>query len=176
MKFGLRSRLAVISFIPIILIVGLASYYVYTSYTNYKIGTDLQKKVTLNEKLNTLVGALSRERGMTAIYLGSLAQSVTSSLKLQRESVDTAIKEYIQYIQAHAADEKDHHKASCSTCLGARPITELLGQISIVRDRSDKRDITFNEMFQDYYTTLEFMILNDLAKSQTSTLNQKLQP
>ena len=164
MKFGLRSRLAVISFIPIILIVGLASYYVYTSYTNYKTATDLEKKVTLNEKLNTLVGALSRERGMTAIYLGSLAQGVTSSLKLQRESVDVAIQDYIKHVQAHTLDEKEHNKASCEACVGSRPIIDLLGQISIVRDRSDKREITFNEMFQDYYTTLEFMILNDLAK------------
>lgn len=164
MKFGLRSRLAVISFIPITLIVGLASYYVYTSYTNYKTATDLEKKVALNEKLNTLLGALSRERGMTAIYLGSLAQEVTSSLKLQRESVDNAIKEYTQYIQAHATDEKGHDKASCDTCLDAVPITNLLKQITTVRDRADKRDITFNEMFHDYYTALDFKILSDLAK------------
>ena len=164
MKFGLRSRLAVISFIPIVLIVGLASYYVYTSYTNYKTATDLQKKVTLNEKLNTLVGALSRERGMTAIFLGSLAQNVTSSLKLQRESVDAAIKEYVNYINEHSKEDGDHHQASCVTCSDARAIIDLLNQISIVRERADARKISFQAMFQDYYTNLEFLILNDLSK------------
>ena len=164
MKFGLRSRLAVISSIPIILIVGMASYYVYTSYTNYKTAMDLQNKVALNEKLNKLVGELSRERGMTAIFLGSLSQTVSSSLQLQRESVDKAIVEYKTYLTIHAKGEEKHKRSACDTCLSSRPITELLDSIDIVRSRSDKRDITFEEIFQDYYTTIEFLILKDLAK------------
>ncbi len=164
MKFGLRSRLAVISFIPIILIVGLASYYVYTSYTNYKTATDLEKKVELNNKLNTLVGELSRERGMTAIFMGSLDQTVSTSLRLQRESVDRAIKEYVEHVKSHTQGMDTHSAISCDICISSKPIIELLSNISIVRKRSDKRDITFEEMFQDYYTQIEFMILNDLAQ------------
>lgn len=174
MKFGLRSRLAIISFIPISLIVLLASYYVYTSYTNYKSATDLESKVTLNEKLNTLLGALSRERGMTAIYLGSLAQTVSNSLVLQRESVDTAIKDYINYVNAHTEGESDHQHSTCQTCLESRPIINLLQSIDTIRERSDKRDITFEEMFHDYYTALEFMILNDLAKITNFNLEPEI--
>jgi signal transduction histidine kinase/DNA-binding response OmpR family regulator len=164
MKFGLRSRLAVISFIPIILIVALASYYVYTSYTNYKTATDLQRKVELNEKLNNLLGELSRERGMTAIFQGSLAQTISSSLKLQRESVDHAIVAYEQFLHKHMEGDDAHDATTCTTCLHAKDISAKLLDLELVRKQAEKRELSFNAIFQDYYTALNETILIDLAR------------
>ncbi len=173
MKFGLRSRLAIISFIPILLIVGIASYYVYNSYTVYQESKNLQHRVELNEHLNELITKLARERGMTSIYMGSVDKTVNSSLQLQRKNVDETIQTYKDYLNRHAADDA-HSISGCDTCQSSKAILQLLDELPIIRQKIDAQEIDFKEVFNDFYSNVEFIILDELSKITNYSLEPEI--
>ena len=174
MTFGLRGRLTVISFIPILIIVAVASYYVYSSYNAYEQANKLQERIVLNEHLNDLVTQLARERGMTSIYMGSHGKSVVNSLKLQREKVDESIARYQGHVTAHRAGDQGHKAGECDTCISARPILSLLDELSLIREKIDQLSISFNEVFEQYYSTTEFLILDEISKITKFNLNPEV--
>ena len=81
MQLGLRNRLRVISLLPILILFTLASYYVYHSYSSYKGATQLQVRLEGNKQLNDLINNLSRERGMTVMYMGNASPATLKSLQ-----------------------------------------------------------------------------------------------
>jgi signal transduction histidine kinase/CheY-like chemotaxis protein len=97
MQLGLKNRLRLISLLPILILFTITSYYVYNSFTNYQLAQVLQEKLTENRLLNDLVGNISRERGMTVMYLGNLSPNTLRSLTKQRQVVDVKYKQYIDY-------------------------------------------------------------------------------
>ncbi|MEJ2372872.1 MAG: hypothetical protein P8Y16_03610, partial [Sulfurimonas sp.] len=71
MQLGLKNRLRLISLLPIIILFSITSYFVYDSYENYRAAQLLQDRLAANKELNSLVNNISRERGMTVMYLGN---------------------------------------------------------------------------------------------------------
>ena len=163
MKFGLRTRLTIISFIPILTIVIIASFYVYQSYGVYNQALQLQEKIKTNEYLNDMVTKLARERGMTSIYLGSLGKKVVNSLKLQRQKVDESIAAYKAYISKHNKEKGKHNKNECELCSSSRPLLSLLDELPQVRKKVDDQSVDFHEVFNNFYSAIDFMILKDLS-------------
>ncbi|MBU4110714.1 hypothetical protein KJ988_06910, partial [bacterium] len=88
MQLGLKNRLRLISLFPILLLFSITSYFLYDSYANYKAAQLLKDKLSENRLLNELVGNISRERGMTVIYLGNSSENTLKSLMKQRKIVD----------------------------------------------------------------------------------------
>jgi len=88
MNLGLKSQLRLISLLPILLLLSLASFYVFTSYKDYQSAGVLQSKLQENKYLNELFTSLSRERGMTVMYMGNHSDATKKSLLAQREIVD----------------------------------------------------------------------------------------
>jgi high-affinity nickel permease len=97
-KLGLKNRLRLISLFPIIILISITSYFVYDSYENYKAAQILQDRLSVNRELNELINNISRERGMTVMYLGDSSKSTLKALNKQRKIVDAKEQRYVQNI------------------------------------------------------------------------------
>ncbi|MDH5464325.1 MAG: response regulator [Thiovulaceae bacterium] len=162
MTFGLRSRLALISFIPILIIVAIASFYVYRSFVVHQDAVKVEEKIQLNILLNDIITELARERGMTSIYLGSRGKKLKNSLLSQRKVVDKHIGKYQSYIKEHMSEE--HEAATCETCTSARNTFSHLSQIHKVRQQVNTRKVNFDNVFNNFYTNIGHILLVDISK------------
>jgi signal transduction histidine kinase/CheY-like chemotaxis protein len=104
MNLGLKSRLRLISLYPILLLLGLASVYVYTSFRDYQSAGALQTKLAENKYLNQLFTNISRERGMTVMYMGNHSEETKKSLLAQRKIVDQKLALLSSKLQPVDAD------------------------------------------------------------------------
>ncbi|MDD5212116.1 MAG: hypothetical protein PHV62_06855, partial [Sulfuricurvum sp.] len=71
MQLGLKNRLRLISLFPILILFSLATYYVYSSYKSFQSANHLQARFESDKQLNDMINNISRERGMTVMYLGN---------------------------------------------------------------------------------------------------------
>ncbi len=178
MNLGLKSRLRLISLLPILLLLSLASFYVYTSYRDYQTAGELQAKLKENYYLNDLFTNLSRERGMTVMYLGNRSDATKKSLLTQREIVDrkrallssrlrpedTALLRKSNQAVPEVRNEVDTDKATFKSVYGGvygtmlQTILEQLGTITqISEDKVLSADASayYNLMLSQYYTASE---------------------
>jgi len=88
MQLKLKNRLKLISLLPISILFSVTSYFVYDSYTNYQSAQVLHEELVENRLLSELVDNISRERGMTVMYLGNKSKNTFNSLEQQRIVVD----------------------------------------------------------------------------------------
>ena len=171
MQLGLKNRLKLISLFPILIVLAFTSYFVYDSYLDLKASTSLKNKLTENKLLNSLIGNISRERGMTVMYIGSLSGSTLKSLKKQRSVVDKDIKAYLNY----AVNNKDIHEhknvqIQCQTCSNINSITTASKTIDKARLKVDNNDVSFDTIYKNVYG----LILHDgISKLEDITKDQK---
>ena len=116
MQIGLKARLRLISLFPIFMLIGIASYYVYESYVGYEAAIKLQTKLEENKQLNELIGDLSRERGMTVMYMGNSSEATADSLKSQRLIVDKKVSAYIKHLKATESLHDHSGESICYAC------------------------------------------------------------
>jgi len=88
----IRNRLKVTGLIPIALLVLLSSYFLVTSYQNYEKANALKTVLKNNAVLNDMQIQIGKERGLTALYMGSDRKSFIDPLHKQRAVVDTSVK------------------------------------------------------------------------------------
>ena len=158
MNLGLKSRLILISLFPILLLLSLASFYVYTSYMDFKSAKALQTKLTENKFLNDIFTNISRERGMTVMYLGNHAETTKKSLMAQRSIVDQKRSEIRQHL------------------LGpdAKALDDALNKISKLRASVNAGDADFNSIYVEGYGTILKKILDMLGTLKQATEDQVL--
>ena len=147
MNLGLKNRLRLISLFPILLLFSLASFYVYTSYRDYQSAGMLQSRLSENKYLNDLFTNLSRERGMTVMYMGNHSDATKRSMIAQREIVD-------------------QKAAAISTKLSAADaakITESLKQIEDARIAVDSGNAEFETVYAEAYGSMLHDILELLG-------------
>lgn len=160
MQLGLRNRLRVISLLPILVLFTLASYYVYHSYLSYKGATQLQVRLEGNKQLNDLINNLSRERGMTVMYMGNASPTTLKSLQAQRTIVDQKIDEYQKYL---SAIKQSNSAESAKAASLSKLIADLKKNILISRPLVDNKTADFNHIFSDLYGKTEDRLINELA-------------
>jgi len=88
----IRNRLKLTGLVPIILLILLSSYFLVTSYQNYEKANALKTVLKNNAILNDILIQVGKERGLTALYMGSNHKSFTDLLKKQRIILDRSIK------------------------------------------------------------------------------------
>ena len=167
MQLGLKNRLRLISLLPILILLSITSYFVYNSYNNYKAAQVLQDKLSLNRELNALVNNISRERGMTVMYLGNSSPSTLKSLIKQRKLVDTKAKLYIQHMQTQLALHKDVQSPKFKTLQAA------LKKIKETRKLVDNHKANFEQVFNTVYGYAEkagIEELEEITNNQTDPL------
>ncbi|MDY0116210.1 MAG: ATP-binding protein [Sulfurimonadaceae bacterium] len=150
MQLGLKNRLKLISLFPILILFALASYYVYESYTNYESAQVLQDKLVENRHLNDLIGNISRERGMTVMYLGNSSSNIRNSLVEQRKIVDKKLQSYLDAIndKSNFAVENSYLDAQKNS----QKIQTTMETIKSIRILVDNHQSDFVTIYEKAYT------------------------
>jgi len=155
MQLGLKNRLRLISLLPIILLFSITSYFVYNSYQNYVAAQLIQDKLSTNRKLNDLVTNISRERGMTVIYLGNASANTLKSLMKQRKIVDQKAQEYFKEVTKKGASKSSPSIVN---------IKKALEHIHNVRKAIDKQKTTFKDVYENSYGFAQEAAISELEK------------
>ena len=175
MQLGLKNRLRLISLFPILILFSLASYYVYTSFVSYQSAQHLQSKLEENKYLNDLLGNLSRERGMTVMYLGNSSPMTHKSLEAQRTIVDNKLSAYVGHVKK---DESLHDhskgKTACQACNNIKTATSTLQSILDTRPMVDKQSVEFDEIFYDLYGSAQSQVIAQLEQLGQFNIDEKL--
>jgi len=161
MQLGLRNRLRLISLLPILILFTLASYYVYKAYGSYQGAQQLQTRLEINKQLNDLINNLSRERGMTVMYMGSASPATLKSLHAQRAIVDQKIADYQKHL---AALQKSRTAVSAKVAVLASIVTKLKEDVEKSRPLIDNGSANFDKIFTDLYGKYQDNLINELAK------------
>ena len=147
MNLGLKSRLRLISLYPIMLLLALAGFYVYTSFQEYQTAGTLQSKLSENKYLNDLFTNLSRERGMTVMYMGNHSDATKKSLIAQREIVDQKLSQLTAKLSASDASK----------------LSGAAKQIDEIRVSVDSGQADFDSVYTEVYGKLLKEILDMLG-------------
>ncbi len=161
MQLGLRNRLRLISLLPILILFALASYYVGNAYISYQGAQQLQVRLEGNKQLTGLINNLSRERGMTVMYMGNNSPTTFKSLQAQRSIVDQKIAEYRKYLASVV-------QGGSAEAPKAAQMEQLIGkihtQIQQSRPLVDARKGEFERVFGEVYGKSQEMLINELAE------------
>jgi len=152
MQFSLKNRLRLISLLPIVILLSVASYFVYNSYNSYQSAESLKTKLSTNRELNDLLNNISRERGMTIIYLGNSSSNTLKSLINQRKIVDTLAKKYLTDID------------NCKNCSDTDQLNNAIREIQKSRLLVDEHKISFNNIYQNTYAKAQNIAIKELEK------------
>ncbi len=159
MQFGLKNRLRFISFFPILILFTLASYYVYNSYTSYQNAQLLQAKLIENKDLNDLISNISRERGMTVMYMGNSSPTTFKSLKAQRSIVDNSFQTYFNNAKLNESLSKNELVLEHQ-----RTLNKIRDLIKSARPEIDKQKMSFKDVFYERYGKAQLQILTMLKQ------------
>ncbi len=159
MQLGLKNRLRLISLLPILILFSLASYYVFNSYNSYQRAQLLQAKLLENKALNEVITNLSRERGMTVMYLGNSSPTTFKSLIAQRDIVDEKIASYLSIIGSNA-----YLKSEPTTIRNLTAVKTIQGVIQRERPQIDNQKVDFSTIFNDIFGKAQLSILKMLEE------------
>lgn len=171
MQLGLRNRLRLISLLPILILFTLATYYVYNAYISYQGAGQLQVRLEGNKQLNDLINNLSRERGMTVMYMGNASAATLKSLHAQRAIVDQKVADYQKHLALLA--QSNTAEASKADAL-SNLIANLQKEIMKSRPLVDNSTADFNTIFTDLYGKSEEKLINELAVLATLHFDEEV--
>ncbi len=160
MQIGLRNRLRLISLLPILILFSVASYYVYNAYISYKGAEQLQVRLEGNKQLNELINSVSRERGMTLMYMGNASPATLKSLRSQRSIVDQKIAAYQSHLATLApADESEKTKTQTLS----QQVAALQQGVKQSRPLVDSHSADFDKIFTDLYGKSSEKLIGELS-------------
>ncbi len=159
---ALKNRLRLISLFPILILFALASYYVFTAYTSYQAAKVLQAKLDENVFLNELIRNLSRERGMTVMYLGNQSETTKKSLIAQRDIVDEKLAAFDEHLSHNELLHDHSGKVECVACKSQKTIDERFKTIRDNRADVDAGELEFEDIYSAIYGDAEAEVLNEL--------------
>lgn len=159
MQLGLKNRLRLISLFPILILFSLATYYVYSSYKSFQSANHLQARLESDKQLNDMINNISRERGMTVMYLGNASAATLKSLHAQRAIVDEAIKTF---------------KATNTSPKTLAIVMELDKLRHETRPSVDNKTADFDEIFNDVYSKNQEKLITELSSLSTVLLDDEV--
>ncbi len=167
MQLGLKNRLRLISLFPIVVLFSIASYFVYSSYENYKYAQRLQSKLSQNRELNRLVNTLSHERGITVMHLANPSSSRYKSLVKHRELVDKSYSAYLENLEAVKAKGGENSEQF-------KELAILAQSIKKTRALVDENSTNFDEFYADMYEKVQIEGIKNLEKSTLNKLDPQI--
>jgi len=174
MQLSLKNRLRLIGLLPIIILFSMTSYYVYNSFMAYKAAHGLQDKLEQNTYLNDIVTNVARERGMSAMYLGSEAAANTlKSLHEQRKVVDDKVLKYIEHAQRKKTlDINPENKSIVES--NVNDVISSMAKIKSTRLLIDEKKITFDEIFATVYNPIQAKLIKQLTQVTDSQVDKEI--
>ncbi len=170
MQLSLKNRLRFISLFPIIVLISVTSYFVYDSYENYKAAQILQDRLSINKELNDLISNISRERGMTVMYLGNSSPKTLKSLVKQRKIVDKKEKLYFEHIKT----QSELHSFSEIEKQRVQKLQAALKQIQETRKRVDEQKTNFDDIYNIVYGYAEKLGIKELEEITYQQIDPKI--
>ena len=156
----IRNRLKLIGLVPITLLILLSSYFFITSYLNFEKANELKITLINNAALDKALVNIGKERGLTALYLGSDKKEFAAVLKKQRETLD----EVFEDIRYEVMTDHTAYLPKLVELLGTKSILQedrsfetLLAnaeKLPAIRKKVDTENVDFKEVFFHDYTEL----------------------
>ena len=152
----IKNRLRIVAFIPIALLILLSSYFLVITYQNFEKANALKTVLENNVALDDLLIQIGKERGLTALYLGSNRKSFLTPLKKQRktldkavanlqESLNTDISTYLPFLTTNMAlINKEKYQV----------LIDNLRKLQYIRKKVDNKKSNFSDIFFKNYTEL----------------------
>ncbi|SFV59159.1 BarA sensory histidine kinase (= VarS = GacS) [hydrothermal vent metagenome] len=176
----IRNKLKLIGIVPITLLILLASYFFITSYINYEKANTLHKTLKNNALLDKTLLNIGKERGLTALYLGSNKEEFEKSLLKQRKIVNYSI----QNLRKQLSTRDSTFLPLLVTALGKdrelstniyQKLLNNTNKLPQIRKIVDSEESNFRKLFFDSYTkTLSQSILEDLLTINKYALNTEI--
>jgi len=153
----IRNRLKLIGLVPIVLLILLSSYFFITSYINFEKAHALKTTLKNNALLDKTLLNIGKERGLTALYLGSDKKEFKDSVVKQRISLDKALNilksnlittdtSYLPFLLKILGEENN-----MQTDMSQKVLTNT-NKLPVTRKMVDGKDVDFKTVFFDKYT------------------------
>jgi len=165
----IRNRLKLIALVPILLLLLLSSYFFVTSYINYEKAEALKIALTNNAHLGKALTQIGKERGITALYMGSGKNAFSDLLKKERLHTDKTL----QQMRSNLVTNKKNLIPFLPTLLGDTiqldtPLYQKLlnntARITFIRKEADTGNDFKKVFFNGYTEKLSTPILQNLMQ------------
>jgi len=106
-NISIRTKLILQTLIPTVTIILLASVLIYSKYGEVETFSEAQKSAKLLSHISSLVHETQKERGMSAVYLGSKGEKYKEKLIAQRKLTDKEIQSIRSFVAQQNLNTKD---------------------------------------------------------------------
>ncbi len=176
----IRNRLKLIGLVPITLLILLSSYFFVTSYVNYEKANALKTTLKNNALLDKALINIGKERGLTALYIGSDKKEYQAPLEEQRKKLNQALAK----LKSGLITEDTSYLPFVLQALGETDLIRsdmyhtLLQNFSVlpnVRKMVDRQNPDFKTVFFDNYTAkLATPVLQNLLAVKNYALDTEI--
>ncbi|MCZ6103272.1 ATP-binding protein [Campylobacter ureolyticus] len=162
MKLNTTSILRFITGIPLLIIMLIGLFYLYSSYNNYKEADTLNKSVANLNNISELIEQLGNERGLSVIYTASGGKlNVSELLQNQRAQTDAEIKKLNNLISNYESIVGSSFLNKNSVVPNELlKMSSLLKNINEARSKIDNLDTDFNTIFTNFFSVVDEEYLN----------------
>ncbi|MDX2368612.1 MAG: methyl-accepting chemotaxis protein [Colwellia sp.] len=147
-----KQKLILLVLIPLLATLYFSLNHLNTLTSKQGLLEDIQELITLTVANNALVHELQKERGATAVYIGSKGNRFSDELKQQRKLTNKALI-HLDGMLKNFSSDNDHVNEILVT------IQSGLSKLDDIRSRSDKFSISLSEAI-GYYTTQNHNMLS----------------
>lgn len=162
MKLNTTSILRFITGIPLLIIMLIGSFYLYSSYNNYKEADTLNKSVANLNNISELIEQLGNERGLSVIYTASGGKlNVSELLQNQRAQTDAEIKKLNNLIANYESIVGSSFlNKNIAVPNELIKMSSLLKNINEARTKIDNLDTDFDAIFKNFFSVIDEEYLN----------------
>ncbi len=156
-NISLKKKITLAIAIPLIGLIGFAGVQIVHKIQEVGQTRMLESMSSLAVKISNLVHEQQKERGASAVFIGSNGQKFRAELSSQREKTDEEKENLLTYIEQIDTQQFGHGLSS-----KLEGMTSALKQIDSIRARIDNSDISLKDSVV-YYTTLNEKGLGTIA-------------
>jgi signal transduction histidine kinase/DNA-binding response OmpR family regulator len=176
----IRSKLKLAGLVPVALLILLAGSFFITSYLNFEKANALKNTLKNNAKLAETLSHVGKERGLSALYIGSGQKEFSNLLKNQRKALDLSIEtlkrdliventNYFPMIMNFFDKEKPLDR------LRYQALFSSIANVPDIRKEVDRPDADFQKIFFDMFTAkVATPILDNLLQINQYALNTEI--
>ncbi|WP_457644241.1 methyl-accepting chemotaxis protein [Persephonella sp.] len=144
-NLSIKTKLLILSLVPILVILLFAGYLFITNYNKYMEEKALEQAVKLSVKISAVVHEVQKERGRTAGFLGSKGREFRSELSAQRKLTDEKVRDLKNYIKS-----VDLSHLPEGLKMEIKVILEKVDTIPLIRKEVDDFSITLKDAIGQY--------------------------
>ncbi len=147
----LRERVAVVTLIPLLLVIFLSVLICFNLWIEYRSTKEIERLSTLVNLISNLVHELQKERGMSAGYIGSGGKKFSDMLKSQRADTDKKLNALMNYLTVNSIPN-----------YSVSHFRTLFKNLNEVRSKVDNFLIN-KEKVVSFYTSINNKLINIIA-------------